>query len=123
MHTQNEIVTIGYGGKRPEAFFKELDTIDPDLLVDVRAFPYRAFLNVYTKNYLEKKYKNEYVWIEELGNPSRSLPPVLLNEEVGLGRLHDLMEDNFRIVLLCAEKDEEHCHRGYVKAKLLSENR
>lgn len=121
MYTHNEILTIGYGGKHPQAFFNELESINPDMVVDVRANPNRAFLNSYTKKYLEEKLKNEYIWIEELGNPSHRLPPVLLNEEIGFEKLHEVMEEYYRIVLLCAEKDEKMCHRGYIKAKILSE--
>ena len=66
MHTQNEILTIGYGGKHPHEVFSELEALDPNIVIDVRANPFKAFLNVYTKPYLEDRLKDRYIWIEEL---------------------------------------------------------
>lgn len=116
-----EVLTIGYGGKRPHEFFEELDRLGADLVVDVRRDPFHAFLGVYTKPYLERRLEN-YVWIRELGNRRRSLPPVLVDERAGLRRLLALIRTRLpkRVVLLCAEKDEERCHRAYVK-RLLKE--
>ena len=111
-----EIVTIGYGGRKPHEFFEELDQLGAGLVVDVRRDPFHAFLGVYTKPILERRVNN-YVWIRELGNQRRTLPPVLVDEKVGLLRLLDLIRTRQakRVVLLCAEKDEERCHRAYVK--------
>jgi uncharacterized protein (DUF488 family) len=113
-----EVVTIGYGGKKPEAFFAELEALDADLVVDVRADPFHAFLGVYTKRGLESRLGDRYVWIRELGNSTRELPPTLVYEEAGLRKLKALMEGRRRIVLLCAEKDDTKCHRSYIKAKV-----
>ena len=114
-----EIETIGYGGKKPTDFFKELEALNPDIVVDVRENPFRAYLGVYTLPHLEKKLGSKYVWIKELGNKTRLMPPTLVDEEVGLKRLQELAENHQRIVLLCAEKLEENCHRGYVKKRFL----
>ena len=112
-----EILTIGYGGKRPTEFFAELERLKPCYVVDVRRDPFHAFLGVYTKSHLEKRIEN-YVWIPELGNKTRSLPPVLVDEEVGMAKLRVLARNVKRIVLLCAEKDEKRCHRSYIKKKM-----
>ena len=116
-----EIATIGYGGKRPHEFFEELDRLGADLVVDVRRDPFHAFLGVYTKPYLERRLDN-YVWIRELGNQRKSLPPVLVDEMAGLIRLLTTIRTRHpkRVVLLCAERDEKRCHRAYVK-RLLKE--
>ena len=37
------IETIGYGGKRPDDFFKELDEMKSDVVVDVREIPTTLF--------------------------------------------------------------------------------
>jgi uncharacterized protein (DUF488 family) len=113
-----EITTIGYGGKKPGEFFAELESYNPDLVVDVRENPFKAFLGVYTKRGLEAKLGAKYVWIGELGNRTRELPPTLINEEEGLKRLGNLIKGRHRIILLCAEKDEIRCHRSYIKAKI-----
>ena len=64
---------------------------------------------------------SRYIWIKELGNTSRVLPPTLVDEAEGLEKLRVLMQRYKKVVLLCAEKDEERCHRGYIKAKLQRE--
>ncbi len=112
------MLTIGYGGKMPDRFFEELESLKADVVVDVRENPFRAFMNVYTKRELEKCLGDRYIWIRELGNKSRELPPMLVDEEEGLRKLRALMEKHRRIVLLCAEKDENRCHRGYIKDKI-----
>ncbi|MBN2335978.1 DUF488 domain-containing protein [Candidatus Bathyarchaeota archaeon] len=114
------ISTIGYGGKKPNDFFIELDLLSPDKVIDVRENPFRAYLGCYTKSYLEKKLGEKYIWIKELGNKSRALPPTLVDEEKGLQILMELCQDCSSIVLLCAEKDEKRCHRGYVKLRIES---
>jgi len=118
-----EILTIGYGGKKPDEFFAELDKLKPCVLVDVRRDPFHAFLGVYTQTHLKKRIKR-YVWIQELGNKVKRLPPVLIDEEHGMKRLRAVckfaeIEGVSRIVLLCAEKDEKRCHRLYVKMVFL----
>jgi len=112
------IETIGYGGKRPHEFFDELEKMNADVIVDVRWDPFHAFLGVYTKPALEKRLNN-YVWIPELGNKVKTLPPVLVSEEVGVRKLMELTRHCERVVLLCAERDEKRCHRLYIKEMIL----
>ena len=112
------ISTIGYGGKKPKEFFQELESLLPDLVVDVRENPDRAFLGSYTRNGLKKILGERYLWIHELGNKSRSMPPTLVDEERGFYKLRELLKKHSHVVLLCAEKDEERCHRGYIRDKI-----
>jgi uncharacterized protein (DUF488 family) len=116
-----DLLTIGYGGKRPGDFYSELEALRPDIIVDVRENPYHAFLGAYTKKRLEMRLGSRYIWIRELGNASRVLPPPLVDEVEGLERLRVLMQQHKRVVLLCAEKEEERCHRSYIKARLQKE--
>ncbi|MBN1681933.1 DUF488 domain-containing protein [Candidatus Bathyarchaeota archaeon] len=116
--TPNKIFTIGYGGKKPDDFFKELDGLNPDIVVDVRENPFKAYLNCYTKNSLENHLKEKYVWIRELGNKTRTLPPTLVDEEEGLKKLKQILQTHSTVILLCAEKEEENCHRNYIKKKI-----
>jgi len=113
------IETIGYGGKKPEEFYEELESMNPDIVVDVRENPFSSYLRVYTKQYLEKRLGLKYTWIKELGNKTREIPPKLVDEEAGLRKLNELSEKHNRIVLLCAEKRETNCHRGYIKRRFL----
>jgi uncharacterized protein (DUF488 family) len=118
-----EVFTIGYGGKKPDSFFAELEALKPDIVVDVRQDPFHAFLGVYTQRGLINRLGEKYVWISDLGNTTRELPPSLVDEKEGLRKLHALMERHKRIILLCAEKDETQCHRSYIKAKLKEKSR
>ena len=113
-----EILTIGYGGKKPKDFFDELEKLQPCHVVDVRRDPFHAFLGVYTKPYLEKRIP-DYIWIGELGNKVKRLPPEYVDEEVGFAKLRMLARNVKRIVLLCAEKDENRCHRKWIKERML----
>jgi uncharacterized protein (DUF488 family) len=65
-----DLLTIGYGGKKPGDFFAELEAFKPDLIVDVRENPFHAFLSAYTKKGLEMRLGSRYIWIKELGNTS-----------------------------------------------------
>ena len=116
------IETIGYGGKKPKDFFAELESLNPDIVVDVRENPHRAYLGVYTLPQLQKRLGSKCVWIEELGNKTREMPPTLVDEKAGLKKLQELAQMHERIVLLCAEKLEENCHRGYVKNRFIELN-
>ena len=116
-----DLLTIGYGGKRPGDFYSEIEALRPDIIVDVRENPYHAFLGAYTKKVLEMRLGSRYIWIRELGNASRVLPPTLVDEVEGLEKLRVLMQQHNRVVLLCAEKEEERCHCSYIKARLQKE--
>jgi uncharacterized protein (DUF488 family) len=113
-----EVVTIGYGGKKPQQFFAEIERLQPCLVVDVRYDPHHAFNSAYTLRALASRIPN-YEWLPELGNKSRSLPPEYVNEEEGFKKLRAWMKKYPRIVLLCAERDENRCHRKWIKEKLL----
>lgn len=119
MRDPKMITTIGYGGKKPDDFFKELNSLNADLVIDVRENPHKAFLTVYTRNVLKRILKEKYVWLPSCGNVTRKLPPTLKDEKHCLGRIQFLTTKFNRIVLLCAEKDEARCHRSYIKEKLL----
>jgi len=112
------LVTIGYGGKRPSDFFRELEKLNADLVIDVRATPQKAFLTSYTKPILERILGRKYVWLPECGNRSRQLPPTLTDEKHCIERIRYLLTQYKTVVLLCAEKDESRCHRYYIKKKV-----
>lgn len=111
---------IGYGGTRPTDFFAKIEQVNPDLVVDVREDPDHAYLATYTKPQLEKRLKDKYLWIHELGNKTRDINDIqLVDEEKGLRKLTELAKEYEHIVLLCAEKKDEDCHRSYVRDRLL----
>ena len=110
----------GYGGTKPEDFYAKIKQVNPDLIVDVRADPHHAYLGLYTKPQLEKKYGSRYVWIPELGNKTRDINNIqLVDEQEGLRKLSELTKRYEHIALLCVEKKDEDCHRSYVRDRLL----
>jgi len=112
------IETIGYGGKHPDEFFHDLSQLQPDLVIDVRDNPFKAFLSVYTLPHLKERLGERYIWLPSCGNATRKMPPTLRNEAACIERIKYLTSKHERVVLLCAEKDESRCHRSYIKAKV-----
>jgi uncharacterized protein (DUF488 family) len=114
------ISLLGYGGSTPTDFSAKIEQMNPDLIVDVRADPHRACLGVCAKSHLQKEYGSRYVWIPELGNKTRDINNIqLVDEEKGLRRLLELARTHDHILLLCAEKKDEDCHRSYVRNRLV----
>ena len=116
-----KVSLIGYGGtKKPKDFFARIKQMNVDLVVDVREDPFHAYLTPYKKPQLEKNLKDKYLWIPELGNKTRDINNIqLVDEEKGLQKLLELAKKHDHIVLLCAEKKDEACHRSYVRNRLL----
>jgi uncharacterized protein (DUF488 family) len=113
------ITLIGYGGSKPTDFFAKIEQLNPDLVVDVREDPNHAYLATYTKSHLTKKLGSKYVWVPELGNRTRDINNIqLVDEEKGLRKLLELARRHDHILLLCAEKKDEDCHRSYVRSRL-----
>ncbi|MFH0848835.1 MAG: hypothetical protein V1857_04980 [archaeon] len=96
-----KISLLGYGGNKPEDFYAKIKQMNPDLIVDVRADPCHAYLGVYTKAQLEKKYGGRYVSVPELGNKTRDINNIqLVDEEKGLQRLSDLAKKYEYIIII-----------------------
>jgi len=90
-----KISLLGYGGARPRDFYVKIKQTNPDLIVDVRADPYDAYLGLYTKPQLGKKYRSRYVWIPELGNKTRDIKNIqLVDEKEGLRKLLELAKSH-----------------------------
>ena len=111
------IRTIGYGNKPPAVFFKELEELNPDLVIDVRASP-RGWSHSYSKRGLEKRLGEKYVWLPMCGNATKVLPPTLSDESACLKEIRKHMEAHGLVVLLCAEMDENRCHRHYIANRI-----
>uniref|UniRef100_A0A6M3M3W8 DUF488 domain-containing protein n=1 Tax=viral metagenome TaxID=1070528 RepID=A0A6M3M3W8_9ZZZZ len=110
--------TVGYGNKKPTEFFAELKEMNPDLVIDMRDYPFKAWSGAYTKAGLEKRLGGKYLWLSVCGNVTRELPPTLRDEESCLKEIRKLMDVHGLIVLLCAEKGEQLCHRSYIRKKV-----
>jgi uncharacterized protein (DUF488 family) len=126
------LFTIGYSTHPIEAFVGLLKQHGITALADVRSHPYSRHFTQYSQETLKITLAKEqiaYVFLgKELG--ARSENPAcyrqgrveyeLLAKEpqftVGLGRLRAGMKQ-FRIALMCAEKDPLGCHRAVLVAR------
>ena len=116
------VFTMGYGGRRFEAFLSLLKEQGVDLLVDVRRFP-RSKDPSYNRETLEEALRANgvrYVFLgETLGGFRRGYERYMETEgyREGIGRLLGLLEEG-RVALMCVERSPRGCHRRYISRTL-----
>jgi uncharacterized protein (DUF488 family) len=126
-----KVYTIGYGGRRPQEFIAILKEHGVITLADVRLLPERTRFGSYKKAKESSKGVErllsdagiKYVWLRELGNiymdsDDWSEKYRLLLEAEGDRRTERLLNLQFPVCLLCAEKDPERCHRSIIAEHL-----
>jgi len=126
MNKRFELYTIGYSTHSIEEFIRLLTMHSITAVCDVRSTPYSQFTPQFNRELLQKElkiYNISYVFLgEELGARSDN-PSCYVNGKVQYGCLaqelrfyqgiNRLVEGltNYRIALMCAEKDPIACHR------------
>ena len=126
MNKRFELYTIGHSTHSIEEFIKLLTIHSITAVCDVRSMPYSQFTPQFNRELLQKELKKHnvsYVFLgEELGARSNNtncyvngkVQYACLAQEPkfyhGINRLVEGLK-NFRIVLMCAEKDPISCHR------------
>lgn len=122
----NELFTIGYAPHTLDSFLSILKKYRITAVADVRSSPYSQFKPEFNKeklsNYL-KEHRIAYVFLGDYCGARIEDSSCYVNGKVnytlvaenpkfkeGLKRIKNGME-NFRIVLMCAEKDPITCHR------------
>jgi uncharacterized protein (DUF488 family) len=134
--TTNPIFTIGHSNHSLDAFVALLEQHGISALADVRSAPYSRFNPQFNKPALEralKKHNIRYVFLgRELGARSedrscyengRVRYPLLARTELfrqGIERVIRGSKD-FRIALVCAEKEPLDCHRTLLVARALDD--
>jgi uncharacterized protein (DUF488 family) len=122
----NQIYSIGYASFSISDFLKALLNYDIDVVADVRSQPYSRFKPEFNRENLKTVLKNSNIGYAFLGDQcgARIDDPdcyvdgkidfnrVAQNKEFqkGLKRLKKAME-NYRIAIMCAERDPINCHR------------
>jgi len=122
----NEIYTIGYSSFTLRTFISVLKKYSITAVVDVRSQPYSQHKPEFNRETLKgelAKNKIAYVFLGEECGARITNPKCYINGKVsyalasqtstfnaGLERIQKGME-NFKIVLMCAEKDPITCHR------------
>jgi uncharacterized protein (DUF488 family) len=130
------VYTIGHSNGTAEHLMEMLDEHQITAVADVRSRPYSRFNPQFNREPLASVLKNsgrEYVFLgQELG--ARSEDPTCYRDgraqyaliaktplfERGIERLMAGME-NFRVAILCAEKEPLGCHRSILIARYLHE--
>ena len=119
------IFTVGHGN----APFQEIERIlrlhGVATLVDIRAAPYSKYAPDFRKGALAESTAAAglgYRWMgDRLGGPQAESGSAVVDAETFRGALGDVIALNGTgpVVLLCAERDPEHCHRSLILAPQL----
>ncbi|MCI5131384.1 MAG: DUF488 domain-containing protein [Candidatus Electrothrix sp. EH2] len=123
----DELFTIGYSPHILDTFLDILKKYHITAIADVRSSPYSQFKPEFNREQLDdflKKHNISYVFIGDLCGARVEEPSCYLNGKVdyslvaknpkfleGLKRIKQGMK-NYRIALMCAEKDPITCHRA-----------
>lgn len=125
---QNQCYTIGYGNYPFDRFLFFLRDVSIDLLIDVRSNPYSRFNPHFNRDALEKSLNQNDIGYHYLGDKigGRYSDPNLLfpdgtvdyqkvrateKFQGGVKEVLSIISRGKKIVLMCAEKEPEKCHR------------
>lgn len=137
MQRKPEILTIGHSTHELAVFLDLLKRHDAEVVADVRSSPYSRFNPQFNREILKKELRTHgirYVFLgEELGARSDD-PSCYENGRVQYERLVrtepfrsgikriERGASEYRVCLLCAEKDPLECHRTILVSKELVEH-
>ena len=130
----NELYTIGYASLSIEDFIDTLKKYDITALVDVRSAPYSKYKPEFKKDNLNKTLADNniaYIFLGKFigarvedpacyigGKLNYDLLKETENFQTGISRILNGMK-NYRIALMCAEKDPTNCHRTFLICRTL----
>ncbi len=130
----NELYTIGYAPFSMDDFIATLRQYSINALVDVRSSPYSKFKPEFKKDPLNKALADNHISYIFLGTligarveDSACYTDGILNYDLlketdkfqtGITRILNGMKD-YRIALMCAEKDPLNCHRTFLISRTL----
>ena len=123
--TQERILPIGYTEPDAEQRIAEfLAASKKHGLVDIRLKPRSRWYPQFNLKALDQRYGVQYGWCPEFGNlnhkpEDRHKGIALKDPEAGLRKVMQLLQQGYSIMLLCACKDYESCHRKVVHEMLI----
>ena len=121
MSVRHQVVSIGYRGKSPDAFFERLQSVGVTWLLDIRYSPEtRYYAREYDKEQIQVRCSMlgiQYTHMLALGNINfynLDLPCEIVDMKGGVDVILDLIEGQHKVALMCSCEREEVCHRRYV---------
>ncbi len=122
--TLGTLYTLGYAVPGSSDALEELMTESRVLLVDIRLHPRSRWWPMWNKKQLRERWESRYTHEKQLGNLNyrdRSLSVQLMgpNVEQAIKGLEVLLVQGYSVVLLCACRDYESCHRKVVAEMVL----
>ena len=105
------IHTAGYSGRKLDDFQAAVAQLDA-FVVDIRLVPQSRFFPAWRKSNLEKVFGDRYRHVKELGNTKFKEKRIAINDlDAGLEVIMQIEGD---VILLCACKDRNFCHRKII---------
>lgn len=132
----HSILTIGHSDHDPQAFLALLGKHHVEVLVDIRSQPYSRRMPHFTKSALERAVRNaglRYLYLGEHlgGRPLGTVRKQMLGQGyaamAATTAFRQAIErvltgaNNFRLALMCAERDPIDCHRTLLVGRALSQ--
>ena len=130
---QDKIFTIGYSTFTINEFINLLKDYNINFVADVRSIPYSATFQDYNKDLLEARLKHDNIkyhnFKEEFGARQTDeqfftdgyldFTKFVKSEKFlnGVKEIINLINTGYKIVLMCAEKEPEICHRCIMIAR------
>ena len=113
------LYTLGYATPGSADALEELMTASEVLIIDIRERAQSRWWPVWNKKQLRARWGSRYTHEKQLGNINRrdrSLPVVLHgpHPEQAIGGIAALLVQGYSVVLLCACREYETCHRKVV---------
>jgi uncharacterized protein (DUF488 family) len=112
---KNRIYTAGYYGRDINEFKATVEGLNA-VVVDIRLVPQSRFTPQWRQKNLQTLFGENYLHIKELGNKGFKEKRIeIADPEAGFDILLQIKRD---MILLCACKDYEKCHRKVIAEEL-----
>lgn len=121
---QGTLYTLGYAAPDATQALEQLMSKPQTIVLDIRYSPRSRWQPAWNKTALATRYGKRYIWASRLGNLNykqreRGIQLAEGHEEA-VQKAATLLQRGYSLVLLCACKNEQTCHRRVV-AKLIQE--
>jgi uncharacterized protein (DUF488 family) len=116
------VITLGYADREAKQVLENAMSDEKMLLIDIRHKPYCGW-NPYWSGAVLAAHFGRYRHEIGLGNKNFNVPgaPIeLIDPEPSLARLVHLLREGYSLVLLCACKNYEKCHRKVAYEALMA---